>query len=430
MPPFLTRALGAASLALVLALAGCDAEEKKAEAPTEPEAATGTVQLTPEALQAGGVKVAPAAEVAMTEALSVPGNVQPQGDALVVVNTHSEGEVETLIAQVGDRVKAGQRLAVLRSVTLAQVQADYHAAVLSVRQGEAAIAKQRALSRISREQARTRVETSRRALQRAEKLFGEGIVSKQDYEAAQASLRQNELAYSEAEVMRQDAETGTLAAELAKARQAMAAGAERIRLLGGATNDTRGAIPILSPITGQVVSREVTRGEALEAHAPLFKVVDANKLVAQLDVPEAQAPSIRAGSRLSLRADALPGRRFAATVAAVGDVVDPTTRKVPVRCAIANPEGALRPGMFVTATVPVTQARRVAVPESAVQVMAEKPIVFVAHGDGRFERREVETGAREDGRVAIQKGLRPGEQVAVAGAFWLKSELQKSELEE
>ncbi|MFP5504441.1 MAG: efflux RND transporter periplasmic adaptor subunit [Candidatus Sericytochromatia bacterium] len=423
------RTLGALSLALALALAGCKSQEKQAEAPAEPEV-SGTVQLKPEAIEQGGVKVAPVGEMAMTEALSLPGNLQPQGDALVVVSTHSSGEVETLLAQMGDRVKAGQRLAVLTSLDLAQVQADYQAAMLNVRQGEAALKRQQALSRISREQAHARVETSRRQLLRAEKLFKDDIVSRQDYEAAQASFHQNELALSEAEVLRRDAESGTLAAELAKSRQAMAASAERIQLLGGSTADRGGSIPIVSPITGQVVSREVTRGQAVEQHAPLFKVVDASKLVALLDAPEGQAQAIKPGSRLQVSADALPGRAFSATVAAVGDVVDPATRKIAVRCTILNPDGQLRPGMYVTAKVPLARAMRLAVPEGAVQTMADKPVVFVAQGDGRFERREVETGPREGGRVAIQKGLKSGEQVVVAGAFWLKSELQKSELEE
>jgi cobalt-zinc-cadmium efflux system membrane fusion protein len=133
---------------------------------------------------------------------------------------------------------------------------------------------------------------------------------------------------------------------------------------------------------------------------------------------------------VSLSLDALPNRHFAARVAAVGSVVDPSTRKISVRCDVTNPGGVLKPGMYVTAAVPTSGEERLVVPESALQTMDEKSVVFVATDDGRFERREVNPGARSGGRVAIEKGLADGERVVVAGAFWLKSELQKSELEE
>ena len=422
------RLLG--TLALALACAGCRAKEPEPVSSPAAEAPATEVKLAPEALRQGGVRVEPAAEAALAEPVVVPGNVQPQGDALVLVNTHSDGEVVALRAQVGDRVRAGQVLAVLASIDLAQIQADHQAAGLALRQGLAQLAKQRALTRITREQAQARVEASRRLRVRSEKLYADGIVSRQDLEAAQAATRQAELDVGEQDVLRRDAETGSLAAEVARPRQVVAATARRIRLVGGAIGDVAGRVPITATIAGQVVSRKVSLGQALEPHTALFEIVDAGKLVALLDVPEGQARAIAPGTGLTLTADALPGHTFAARVAAVGDVVDPGTRKVPVRCTLSNPAGELRPGMFVTAKLAGAATRRTAVPEGAVQTMDGKPVVFVALGGGRFARREVETGVRDGGRVAIVSGLKPGERVAVAGAFWLKSELQKAELEE
>lgn len=431
MARYSLRSIGAVCFALALALAGCHAADRKAEAPADPAPAVpGTVSLTPEAIAQGGVKTAPVGLERVAEAIALPGTLQPQSDALVVINARTAGQVEVLVAQVGDRVRAGQTLAAMTSLELAQVQAEHHAAALTVRQDEAALQRQRALSRIAREQASAKVEAARRQFSRAEKLFADGIVSRQDYELAQSTLRQAELGFNEAGVLQRDAEAGTLSAELARARQTVASSAEHIKLLGGSVSGVDGRIPVVSPIAGQVASREVTRGQAVDPSAPLFKIVDAGKLVAVLDVPEGQAQRLRVGAPVSLSLDALPNRRFAAKVAAVGSVVDPGTRKLSVRCDVANPGGVLKPGMYVTASVPTRGEEWPVVPESALQTMDEKPVVFVATGDGRFERREVTPGARSGGRVAIVKGLEAGERVVIAGAFWLKSELQKSELEE
>ena len=347
-----------------------------------------------------------------------------------MVNVRTAGEVQKLWVGVGEAVQAGQTLAFIVSLDLAQAQADYQRAVLAQQQAQAALQLQQSLSRLVRAQVQSKLETARREFAREESLFKKGITSRRDYEAAQALLRQRELELGEAEVNQRDAQRGVLVSELAKTRQASVSAAERIRLLGGSLTGKDGLIPIRAPITGRVATIEAALGQAIATNAPLFKVVNVQRLVAVLETPEGSAQFVRLGMQLAFTVDALPKRTFPAQITAVGDMVDEKTRKLPVRCAVNNPNGLLKAGMFISATVPTNPTTQLVIPQAAVQTLDNKPVVFVASGQGRFQSQPVTTGRTVDGQIAITQGLKPGATVVSKGAFWIKSELQKSLLEE
>ncbi|MHB8801102.1 MAG: efflux RND transporter periplasmic adaptor subunit, partial [Thermoanaerobaculia bacterium] len=124
------------------------------------------------------------------------------------------------------------------------------------------------------------------------------------------------------------------------------------------------------------------------------------------------------------RVAAWPGRSFDAKVTFVGDAVNPTTRRVTVRCQVPNPGGLLKPEMYARVSLGESAPRpMVVVPEAAIQEMDGKPHVFVAGAGGRFEKREVALGASSEGLVEIRSGVAAGEKVATAGSFLLKSQL-------
>ena len=110
----------------------------------------------------------------------------------------------------------------------------------------------------------------------------------------------------------------------------------------------------------------------------------------------------------------------------VSGAVDPATRLVPVRAAVANPKRRLRPETFVTIRVETSAPRpAVTVPHDAVQLLDGRPVAFLAEPDGKggakFIRKDVETGSTSDGRTHIVKGLNAGEVVVTDGAFAVKS---------
>jgi RND family efflux transporter MFP subunit len=169
------------------------------------------------------------------------------------------------------------------------------------------------------------------------------------------------------------------------------------------------------------------------AGAPLVTITDASTLRLQVAATEALASALRPGAQVRFTVPAFPGEPFDARVQNVGGALDPQTRTVPVRAVISNVGGRLRPEMFATVLIETGAPRTaVAVPETSLQLLDEKPVVFVARPDGtggaKFERRDVEVGAKRDGRAQIVRGLNAGDVVVTDGAFAVKSQFARSKM--
>ncbi|MBI3894136.1 MAG: efflux RND transporter periplasmic adaptor subunit [Candidatus Wallbacteria bacterium] len=428
---FIHRAIATLALAGGVLAVSCPAETT-APLPSAAaeEKSSEVLRLSTEAIEAGGIKTKVVSIEPLLETATVPGTLQAQSDALVMINARSSGQIEPILVQVGDRVEKNQVLAYLTSLDLAQTQAQYGQSVLAETQGVAALNKQIELGKIALQQARLKEEACRKQLERAKGLNKDGIMPRQDFETTQAAWQQAELARHESEIQLKDSQSGTATKELEKVRQTKVSAAERIGIIGGSLEKTDGVVPVKSPIQGKIVAGDVTRGQAVEVNAPLFKVVDVSRLLAVLDVPEATALAIEPGAEIEFKADALPGQVFHARVRDVNDVVDPETRQIQVRCPVENPELRLRPGMFVTARVTVRKESGVVIPVAAVQSIGDRTVVFMVLGQGRFQRRTVVLGARSGERAGVREGLSAGDEIVVVGAFWLKSELQKAQMEE
>jgi len=125
---------------------------------------------------------------------------------------------------------------------------------------------------------------------------------------------------------------------------------------------------------------------------------------------------------------AFPGKNFTGKVTYVSSALDRETRTAKARIEVANPEGALKPGMFATVAVATSAPEPVLqVPETALVLLQGQMTAFVSDGDG-FVPRPVETGARRGGQIVVTSGLEPGDAVVVAGAYALKARLLKSQI--
>jgi membrane fusion protein, copper/silver efflux system len=139
-------------------------------------------------------------------------------------------------------------------------------------------------------------------------------------------------------------------------------------------------------------------------------------------VYEYELPYIRVGQTLGVEAPAAQGRRFSGIVRAIDQMVEPSTRTTRIRARLEDPEGFLRPDMYVNASIDVNLGQVVAVPSSAVFDTGAKRIVFVQKDPGLFEPREVELGARGDGFYEVRAGVAAGETVVTSGNFLIDSE--------
>ena len=190
--------------------------------------------------------------------------------------------------------------------------------------------------------------------------------------------------------------------------------------------DLGGRVPIRAPLSGTIIERKVTLGQAVERATDAFTIADTSFVWVTLDIYEKDLFRVHVGQEVELRTDARPRETFHGRVAFIVPVIDEATRTAKVRLEFPNPKGALDAGQLVTARILAGSKRDgaevLSVPRSAVEQVEGKTVVFVQNGEG-FERRNVLTGTSGGDRVEIRKGLVPGEVVAVEGAFLLKSEL-------
>jgi RND family efflux transporter MFP subunit len=139
------------------------------------------------------------------------------------------------------------------------------------------------------------------------------------------------------------------------------------------------------------------------------------------DVPEQELPRVKKDASVEIEVTAYAGRTFSGKVDWISGVLDPATRTAKVRCAVANPEGFLKPEMYATVDKAASGRGAVAVPRQALMRFGDHTVVFVqtegeAGGRARFERRPVVVDEAETGAyVPIERGLARGDLVVIEG---------------
>ncbi len=180
-------------------------------------------------------------------------------------------------------------------------------------------------------------------------------------------------------------------------------------------------IEIRSPVTGIVISRNVSPQQRFDRGLELFRIADLSRVWIIADVYGGEEKYIRPGMSAKV---SLPGQKesFQARVTDIPPPFDTATRTLKVRLEVDNPDYVLRPEMFVDVEFPLSLPPGITVPTDAVLDSGLKKTVFVDLGEGLFDPREVETGWRFGNRVEIMKGLKPGERIAMSGTFLIDSE--------
>jgi RND family efflux transporter MFP subunit len=227
------------------------------------------------------------------------------------------------------------------------------------------------------------------------------------------------------------------------ARALAEAARRRLRLLGVADSEMArleaGGEPvdllaITAPFAGSIVEVSGLAGAAAEPGTPIATLADLSALTVVADLPERALPVVRIGQRATVRIAVLPGARFVGRIERIRDQLDPATRTLKALIRVANPDHALKAGMFATVNLETSErGSGLTIPASAVITEGETRYVFVEVAPRTYERRTVDVEAavapglpRASSRVVIRTGLVAGDRVVIHGAFTLKSELAKS----
>ena len=252
-----------------------------------------------------------------------------------------------------------------------------------------------------------------------------------DQAKSQADLRQKQAVYArtkslyEGEVLaRKDLESAQTDLALSDAENRRAR--QRLHNLTQGVGSDMDKYVLRSPLNGVVTERKANRGSEVRPDAadPLFVVTDPTHLWIIVDVPEKYIGKVRAGQKVAVDVDAFPGADFLGQIAAIGEVLDPATRRVQVRCTIANPQRRLKPEMFARVTPIVDESRKlVRIPNGAIITEGLYSFVFVEKEPGVFERKRVSLGLQGREETYVKEGIVEGERVVDSGALLLNSEL-------
>jgi membrane fusion protein (multidrug efflux system) len=339
--------------ALVAALAACRGGEAREQEAAQPQAVT----LAPE-------NVAVVTEATLRSGPEVFGTLRAKQEA--TLRAEVGGPVLAVLAETGERVKAGRVLARIDDTALQNTLVAARAAVSAAKNG-LVVAEGNA--------------------RRARTLAEAGALSAQQAEQAEAGL----------EVAR--AQLADAQARLTVAEQQAAKAHVR------------------APFAGVVAQRHVSAGDIVAPGAPLFLVIDPARLQFEASVPAARLGEVSPGAPVEFTVTGFEGQRFQGEIERVAPAVDPATGQVRVYVDVANADGRLISGLYAQGRATSRSEKALAASLAAVDITTTPPTVLRVV-EGRVEKVPVQLGLRDDsaGLVAIESGVQPGDVLVLGSA--------------
>ncbi len=177
---------------------------------------------------------------------------------------------------------------------------------------------------------------------------------------------------------------------------------------------------IKAPFAGVVGIRNVSVGDYVKEGQELINLEDIGTLKIDFRLPESALGQLKSGQTVEVTTDALPQRKFVATLDAINPLVDTGGRSISCLAHLSNAENLLRPGMFVRVRLIFEERRDVLMlPEQAIVPDPNAAFVFRV-SDGKAERVVVRTGLRKNAQVEVVEGLKAGDEIVIAGQMKLR----------
>ena len=209
---------------------------------------------------------------------------------------------------------------------------------------------------------------------------------------------------------------------------------ERLRLLGvpdseidhlEKTGRTRTVLPVYSPYSGIVTSITARVGDPVRPGKPLMVLTDLSRVWVDVAFYSDQLAWVKPGDPVTLRLPDIPGRVYRGRLHFVDPRLNARSRTVRARVSVENPDGFLKPGMYIEATMhPDPRPDVLVVPREALIRNGTETIVITEVGHGHFRPVRVTAGVRSEHWVEVRSGLHKGDRVVVSGQFLLDAESQ------
>ena len=332
--------------------------------PARPGRGANTMTIAPERLQTIGVKFQKAARRPLDKLIRTVGRVEIDERLVGRVNLKFEGWIEELrVSAIGDHVKKDQVLFTIYSPDLVATQEEYLLALQSYRElGKSGFPE------VSRG-AKDLLEATRRRL----RLWDIEDKHIQDLERTGTVLR---------------------------------------------------TLPIHSPVTGTVIRMEARSGTFVTPGTELYFIADLSRIWILADIYEYELPFIKKGHGATVTLSYDPEAKLHGHVAFIYPTLDAKTRTVKVRFELDNPNEKLKPDMYANVELTIPLGTRLVVPRDAILESGERQLLFIHHGGGQLEWRNVMLGARAGDWVEVKEGIKEGEHVVTAANFLIDSESQ------
>ena len=322
-----------------------------------------------------------------------------QFEAFQVVEVHAKvsGYIRKIYVDIGDRVHAGQTLAVL---DVPELNAQYRASASeALRSGDQIDAAQHDVAH-----ARSLHAALQADYQRLQKASAQqpGLIAEQELDnarsQAEASQAQVDAAQAELSGAKQGADTTT-------------ADEQRMAAMQSYTKVT-------APLSGVITWRYADTGALIQAGTssdtqslPIVKLSQSDVLRLRVPVPEDAVRYVHIGEPMQIRVDAL-GSSFSGKVVRFTRNLDPSTRTMETEVDVPNPDLTITPGMYANTFLQLAQVQNVpTVPLTAVQGTGDTGTVLVLNGQNQVEQRQVQLGLRGSVLVQVKSGLSPGDRV-------------------
>ncbi len=376
------RILSAVVLAFVLVLTACNSNDREQANQMTSFSAKASASATPQLFtipqdQMSHVQVVTVVPITLKRTLRLTGAVAYNAFKTTPVITQVGGPVSRILVVPGQHVTAGQPMLDVSSPDYSQLLDSYLKAADSYR-------------------------LAQKYYTRAQDLYQHHAIAERDLEQAESDRNQAQ-------------------ADLNAAEQGMKIlGIKNPEELAKAPSSAQ--IPVLAPISGEVVERMVSPGQVVQAgQTQAFTISDLSTVWVLANVYQADLAYVRSGDDVVVQTDAYPGS-FHGRISYVSPALDPNTRTLQARIIVDNPGEKLKRDMYCTVTVTAGSIQNVvAVPNSSVmRDDNNQPFVYVARGTNQFGRRDVDLGQGQNGQTQITKGISVGEKVVGDGSLFLQ----------
>ena len=328
----------------------------------------------------------------MPRSFPLTGEVKAHENSTVNISSAISGIASKAAVASGQQVAQGDVLLLIDSPDIAAAKGDYRKLLASL-------------------------ELAKRAVQREERLFAKMVSSQVDVETAKAQLSQAVI-------------------ELANTRTKLlhfGLSDEDINVLEKTPLDKiNGLLTIRAPHAGIVLERTVSSGERIEPGKNLLLLSDLSRICISADLKEDDLTRLNGNKQniaVEVEAMASPGKVYKGKIDSISGIMNEQTRTARARITLDNPEGLLKPGMFVTLRLMLPGGGdAVAVPQVAVLADAGRTFVFVQKEGEYWIRRPVSLGAMFNDYVEIKDGLTSGQKIIADGSFLLKSDVLRKKM--